>query len=222
MLVASVVALAACGAEPPPTSDVMPRLASEYGASINAADAGRMLPYYAPGPRTERVSGHHARWLHGRLGACGAPQLMWTDTERGARFTYPCERGSLEAHFIVDERGQISRLRSGAHGIATPTLLRNAVLALTASLPWSPETKYPFTNNLGSKNSRKLGSCEVLRPWVVGSHGGLFHLKCEHGDTAVLRVALNSKGTLSRADLLPGDVYKGPPVQPLKRRKAAK
>jgi hypothetical protein len=222
LLVASIAALAACGAEPRPSADVMPELAAEYGASVNAGDQGRMLRYYAPGPKTERVSGHHARWLHGRLGACGAPRLMWTGSEGDARFTYPCEHGSLEAHFILDEHGQIVRLRSGAHGIRTPRLLRDAVLALTASLPWDPGTKQPFTNNLGTDASRKLGTCEVLRPWVVGSHGGLFHLRCEHGDTAVLRVLLHRHGTLARVDLLPGNVYKGPPVVPLKRRKAAK
>ncbi len=58
-----------------------------------------------------------------------------------------------------------------------------------------------------------MGACTLLRPWVVSRYGGLFHVRCEKGDAAILRLAVRRNGTISEATLLPShDHYRGPPV----------
>ena len=74
-------------------------------------------------------------------------------------------------------------------------------------------TPRPFKHNLDLFAATRLGKCQLVRPWVVGPYGALFHAQCEHGDAAVLRLGVHEDGTISKAELLrSSDVYFGPPV----------
>lgn len=111
----------------------MPEVAAEYGAMYNEWDEARMLALHTPKAREKGVSPRHFQWLRGQLGECGEPQFMWSLGKRGARFTYPCERGALEAQFTLDEDGKIVWSRSGAVGVPVPAALQVAEEAVLAS-----------------------------------------------------------------------------------------
>ena len=105
--------------------------------------------------------------------------------DRGARYTYPCEHGALEAAFVLDRSGKIVDSRSGAAGIPAPEALQSTAEAVVASLPWSEPTPRPFTHNLDGAAVTAMGKCELVRPWVTGREEALFHVMCEHGDAGV-------------------------------------
>ncbi|HEY0136491.1 MAG TPA: hypothetical protein VGB85_20555, partial [Nannocystis sp.] len=112
-----------------------------------------------------------------------------------------------------DEAGQIIDLRSGAAGVPAPAPLQSAAETVAASLPWSSPTPRPFKHNLDRPAANELGSCRLVRPWVVGPRQALFHATCEHGDAAVLRVGVHEDGTIAGLSLWRvSDVYFGPPV----------
>ena len=208
-----VVLCVSCGAAPRPTPEVMPEVAAEYGAIYNEWDEARMDALHPPKAQEKESPRRHLQWLRGQLGACGEPQFMWSTGKRGARFTYPCEHGALEAQFTLDDEGKIMAVRSGAAGIPAPELLQTAAEAVMASLPWSYPTPRPFKHNLDLFAATRLGKCQLVRPWAVGPYGALFHAQCEHGDAAVLRLGVHEDGTISKAELLrSSDVYFGPPV----------
>lgn len=207
-----LLALAACSPDAAPRP--MLEYAEAYGALYEDAHDTRLLALYAAGPQTERVSAGHLKWLRAQLGPCESPQLMWSTDPQDFRFRYPCERGALEAHFILDERGEISKLRSGAADIETPERVHSAVIAVLASLPWDADAQRPFKHDLTGTAARELGRCELVRPWVVGKQGGLFHVRCEDEQMAILRLNVARHGTLTSAELLAGSRYKGPPVTP--------
>jgi hypothetical protein len=223
LFAACLIVLAACGGPTPrPTPEVMPEVAAEYGAIYNDWDEARYAALHQPetvakwAKRADPYAGtrRHFAWLNEQLGECGAPEFMWSSGKRSARFSYPCEHGALEAHFTLDAAGHIVSLRSAAAGIPTPPALLAAADALLASLPWTWDTSRPFKHNLNLYDALMLGHCTLLRPWVVGQHGGLFHARCDKGD-AVLRLGLNADGTIWLAELLPGSSYKGPPITPM-------
>ncbi|MBK7825290.1 hypothetical protein [Nannocystis sp.] len=222
LLVTSLVLVGACGGPTPrPTPEVMPEVAAEYGALYNNWDEARFLALFTP-EKAAKLSalpdpvGHsreHFTWLREQLGACGEPRFMWVADKRSARWSYPCERGALEAHFTLDAAGHIVRVRSGAAGIPTPPALLAAAKTLLASLPWAWNTSHPFKHNLTLSPATKLGHCTLLQPWVVGERGGLFHARCDNGEDAVLRLGLNADGTISLAELFSAQkLYKGPPI----------
>ncbi len=191
----------------------MPEVAAEFGALYNEWDEACMLALHTPKAREKGVSRRHFQWLRGQLGACGEPQFMWSTGRRGARFTYPCEHGALEAQFTLDEQGKLAWWRAGAVGIPAPEALQTAAEAVIASLPWHYPTPRPFKHNLDLFEATRLGKCQLVQPWVVGAYGALFHAQCEHGDAAVLRLGVHEDGTISQAELLrSSDVYFGPPV----------
>jgi hypothetical protein len=193
----------------------MPEVAAEFGAIYNDWDDARLLALFAPEARVS-ATGFRRRfdWIRDKLGECGAPAFMWSHGRRTARFSYPCERGALEASFTLDAAGKVKTLLSGAAGVETPPDLLAAAETVLASLPWKPGTERPFVNNLYRYDATKLGSCTMLRPWVVAQYGGLFHVRCEKGDAAILRLALHKNGTIAEARLIPSnDNYNGPPVE---------
>lgn len=207
--------LVACGGTTPrPTPEVMPEVAAEYGAIYEDWDEARLRALYPPGakigPATTRK---HLAWLREQLGECGAPEFMWSFAKRAARWRYPCERGAHEASIVLDATGHIVSLRSAAAGIPAPPELLAAADALLASLPWTWDTSRPFEHNLNLYDAVTLGRCELVRPWVISQHGGLLHVDCDKGP-AVLRLGLHANGTIAVAELLPGDVYRGPPIEP--------
>lgn len=213
-LIASVLWFtAACSESPRPTPEVMPEIAAEYGAIYNDWDEARLRALYVPGAKSPDHTREHFAWLHEQIGTCGAPEFMWSFGKRAARFSYPCERGALEASIVLDETGHIVSLRSAAAGIPAPPALLAAADALLASLPWTWDTKRPFEHNLNFYDALQLGHCELARPWVIGQHGGLLHVRCDKGP-AVLRLGLHDNGTISVAELLPADSYRGPPIEP--------
>ncbi len=223
LLVASLVLIGACGGPTPrPTPEVMPEVAAEYGALYNDWDEARFIALYSPemaaklsaSPDAVGPSREQFTWLREQLGACGGPAFMWSAGKRSARWSYPCERGALEAQFTLDAAGHIVRVRTGAAGIPTPPALLAAAEVLLASLPWAWNTSHPFKHNLTLSTATKLGRCTLLQPWVVGhERGALFHARCEAGNDAVLRLGLNRDGTISLAELFPAQqLYKGPPI----------
>lgn len=212
---AALTLVAACGAEPRPTPEVMPEVAAEFGEIYETWDGERLLALFVPSvhanlPRMRE----HLTWLHDRLGECGAPQLMWVFGKRSARFSSPCERGALEVAITLDAAGKIRTLRSSATGIPTPEPLHSAAVALLASTPWSVLDKHrPFKQNLNHYTIVNKGRCELLRPWTVSKRGGLFHVQCEQGDAMLLSLSLHDDGTISEAELVPSwKLYRGPPV----------
>jgi len=79
--------------------------------------------------------------------------------------------------------------------------------------PWSYPTPRLFKHNLDLHAASKLGKCRLVRPWVVGPRQALFHLMCEHGEAAVLRVGVHADGTISGLSLWRSSgMYFGPPV----------
>lgn len=219
IFVALVAAFAACGGSAPrPTPEVMPEVAAEYGVAFNTDDVPRMLALYAR-PEQADVAGvqRHLDWLRGKLGQCGAPEFMWSHGKRTARFSYPCELGALEVSFTLDVDGKLVKSRSSAAGVAPEPELVAAAEAVLASLPWHwDDNDRPFRHNLNLYDATVLGKCTMLRPWTVARHAAMFHVRCEKGDDAVLRVTLNDNGTLESVTL--GDeanLYKGPPVTAL-------
>lgn len=203
----ALFALTACSEDAPRP---MLEYAELYGALYENADDTRLLALYAPGPKTEHMPAGHLEWLRAQLGRCESPQLMWTTGPQDFRYRFPCERGALEAHFTLDERGEISKLRTGAADIATPEHMHTAMIAVLASLPWEADVERPFFHNLTKPASRELGRCELVRPWVVGKNGGLFHVRCAGEKRAILRLGVRQDGTLKSAELLSGSGYKGP------------
>lgn len=213
LLLSLAVMFVACAPVPRPTPEVMPEVAAQFGEIVNDWDEERMLALFSAERRTRGSSAATFTWLHAQLGECGAPEFMWSFANRGARFSYPCERGALEASIILDETGHIVSLRSAAAGIPAPPALLAAADALLASLPWTWDTKRPFEHNLNFYDALQLGQCELARPWVISQHGGLFHVRCNKGP-AVLRLGLHDNGTISVAELLPADSYRGPSIEP--------
>lgn len=213
ILVASL--LAACGPAPRPTPEVMPEVAAEYGAAFNTGDVPRMLALYATRTRAD-VEGvrTHLEWLRARLGDCGEPAFLWSHGKRSARFSYPCELGALEVSFTLDAYGRILTSRSAAAGVAPEPELVAAAEAVLASLPWQwDHNDRPFKHNLNLYDAMRLGSCTMLRPWVVSRNAAMFHVRCDKGDDAVLRVSLSDGGTLASVTLTDAnELYKGPPV----------
>jgi hypothetical protein len=212
----ALLTLAACSPAPRPTPEVMPEVAAEFGEIFNEWDEQRLLALYTAEAQKEGVSPRHFEWLRGQLGACGAPEFMWASGKRGARFSYACERGALEADFLLDEYGKIRGVSSGAVGIPTPEPLHSAAVALLASTPWSVLDKHrPFKQNLNHYTVVNLGRCELLRPWFVGRYAGLFHVQCEKGEPMILRLALHRDGTISKAEIMPAyKHYRGPLPKP--------
>lgn len=150
LLVASLVLIGACGGPTPrPTPEVMPEVAAEYGALYNDWDEARFLALFAP-EKAAKLSASpdpvgHSReqftWLRGQLGACGEPVFMWSAGKRSARWSYPCERGALEAQFTLDAAGHIVTVRTGAAGIPTPS----SATARCCSRGWSATSAAVFS-----------------------------------------------------------------------------
>jgi hypothetical protein len=217
-LAATIAAVAACGAEPRPTPEVMPEVAAAYGIAFNTNDVPRMLTLFArPENADDEGVQRHLDWLRDKLGQCGAPVFMWSQGKRTARFSYPCELGALEVSFMLDEFGKIAKIRSSAAGVPPEPELVAAAEAVLASLPWQwDDNDRPFRHNLNLYDATSLGKCTMLRPWTVTSRAAMFHVRCEKGDDAVLRVVLNDNGTLESVTLGdPANLYKGPPVTAL-------
>lgn len=212
LFAACLLVLAACSPAPRPTPEVMPEVAAEYGAIYNDWDEARLLALYLPDAKIDANHRQHFAWLHEQLGECGAPEFMWSFGKRGARFSYPCERGALEAAFILDATGHIVTTRSGAAEVPASPALLAAANAVLASMPWTLDTLRPFKHNLNLYGATRFGRCELARPWVVGQHGALLHVRCDAGP-AVLRLYLHKDGTIASVELLPGESYKGPPIE---------
>jgi hypothetical protein len=207
-----VVLCTACGAAPRSTPEVMPEVAAEYGALFNADDEAGMLALFAPARRATGTTPEHLAWLRAQLGECEAPQFMWSFSKRGARFSYPCERGALEVAFILDAAGHITDVSAAAAGIPAPEEVQSAAGAVLASLPWPEATPRPFKHNLDWGVAEALGKCQIVRPWVVHAHGAVFHSDCEHA-AALLSVRLHADGTLAYVSLVrSAPVYRGPAV----------
>lgn len=191
----------------------MPEVAAEFGEIHNDWDQARLFAMTTPEGQAESNPPHYFRWLREQLGTCGAPTFMWANGKRGARFSYPCERGALEAEFMLDEFGKIVHMMASAADIPAPEALHSAAVAVLASLPWTPDTQRPFKTNLNQRAAIHFGGCELVRPWVVAERGALFHVQCDNGDPAILSIGVHKNGTLKTAELRPAyKIYKGPPV----------
>lgn len=208
LLLTSCLVLAACGGAPRSTPEVRLGVAAEFVAVYNDWDAPRAAALFAAdsSKRASKLQKHFA-WLEDQLGACGEPQYMYSTSNRGARYTYACERGSLETWLKLDKAGKILKMSSGATGVAAPPDLQEAARAVVASLPLSACPKPAFQTNLTTGWPNSLGSCTLGRPWVFGHTTGLFHVLCEGGKTAVLGVRVDKEGTLVRANLVKGEQY---------------
>lgn len=208
LLLTSCLVLAACGGAPRSTPEVMLGVAAEFVAVYNDWDAPRAAALFA-GDSAKRASKlqKHFAWLEDQLGACGAPQYMYSTSNRGARYNFACERGSLETWIKLDKAGKIFKMSSGATGVAAPPDLQEAASDVVASMPLSACRKPKFQTNLTAGWPHDLGSCTLGRPWVFGNHAGLFHVTCEGGKTAVLGVRVDKQGKLVRANLVKGEHY---------------
>jgi len=206
LLLTSCLVLAACGGAPRSVPEVRLGVAAEFVAVYNAWDASRAAAMFAsdPSKRASKLQKHFT-WLEDQLGACGEPQYMYSTSNRGARYTFACERGSLEAWIKLDKAGKIFKMSSGATGVAAPPDLQEAASSVVAAMPLSG--KPAFQTNLTAGWPHDLGSCTLGRPWVFGHHTGLFHVVCEGGKRAVLGVRVNKDGTLVRAKLVKGEQY---------------
>ncbi len=211
IVLTACLVVAACGGAPRSTPEVMPEVAAEFVAVYNDWDEPRFAALFAT-RRAVKLQ-EHFTWLHTQLGACGEPRFMFSTSDRGARFTHACERGALETWFKLDAAGKIVEMSSGAADLPPPPEIQAAASAVIASLPWSALPVRPFQSNLAEDWPRRLGTCTLVRPWVFGEHNGLFHLRCEGGEAAVLGVRLHPDGTLARANMLRAELYtyKDPP-----------
>ena len=187
-------------------------VAAEFVAVYNDWDAPRAAAIFATdsSKRASKLQKHFA-WLEDQLGACGAPQYMYSTSNRGARYTFACERGSLEAWIKLDKAGKIFKMSSGATGVAAPPDLQEAASAVVASLPLSACRKPAFQTNLTAGWPRDLGACTLGRPWVFGHHAGLFHVVCEGGKTAVLAPARGLADGLAQARPPRGEAHRRHP-----------
>ena len=204
-----------CGAAPRSTPEVMPEVAAAYGEIFNdeAFDEERLLALFAAARRGEGLPVTSHAWLQAKLGACGQPEFMWSFGNRGARFSYPCERGALEAAFVLDEAGEIVDMDVGAAGVPAAASLNHAAEAVLASLPAGAATPRPFKHNLDWGVAEQVGKCQIVRPWTVRELGAVFHLECEHGDTALLALRVHEDGMIAYAGLTrSAPVYRGPAV----------
>ncbi len=208
LLLTSCLVLAACGGAPRSTPEVKLGVAAEFVAVYNTWDATRAAALFASNPskRATKLQKHFA-WLEDQLGVCGAPQYMYSTSNRGARYTFACERGSLEAWIKLDKAGKIFKMSSGATAVAAPPDLQEAASTVVASLPLSAKARPKFQTNLTAGWAHELGACTLGRPWVFGQHTGLFHVVCEGGKRAVLGVRVDKDGKLLRAKLVKGEQY---------------
>lgn len=209
-LFAAGALVVSCGEGTRAVPEGMPAVAAEFVAVYNGWDEGRFSALFAVerATRAETMREHFA-WLHARLGPCGAPRLLWTTSSRGARWTHACERGVLETWFMLDEAGKILDMSSGAGGEPPPEVSA-AAASVIASLPWDADAVRSFETNLREHDARRLGKCEVVRPWVHGPRVGLFHVNCEEGE-AVFGVRLDEEGSILRAHMVEGEVYQASP-----------
>jgi hypothetical protein len=214
----SLLVLAACGPNPCPdsrasTTTVTPDVPSEYGALYNNFDAARLAALF-PAHRQPDLALHQKNFasLQQQLGACGAPEFMWTrETPAGkaTRWSYPCERGNLEASFALDPAGRILKMRTLAAGVPASDAMNAAARSLLAELPLAADAIRPYANNLSDPSVRALGRCEVVRPWAVSSRLALFHARCETGKDVVLGLRLRH-GKITRAMIEPAEtLYMG-------------
>ena len=211
LLLSLAVMFVACAPVPRPTPEVMPEVAAQFGEIVNDWDEERMLALFSAERRTRGSSAATFTWLHAQLGECGAPEFMWSFANRGARFSYPCERGALEAGFMLDEAGKIVDVDGGAAGIPAPEALQSAAEAVLASLPEGVDTPRPFRHEWSS--ARKLGKCQIVRPWTVRELVAVFHSECETGEAALLSVRVDPDGTIAYASLVrSATIYHGPAV----------
>jgi hypothetical protein len=209
----SAMVCVGCGGVPRPTPEVMPEVAATYGALFNEGDEARLLALFTAERRAGGLSWKSHVWLREQLGACGEPEFMWSFSNRGARFSYPCERGALEAAFVLDEAGKIVDMDMGAVGVPVAESLSSAAAAVLASLPEGAATPRPFKHNLDWGVAEKLGKCQVVRPWVVRELGAVFHLECVHGDAALLALRVHEDGTIAYVGLTrSAGAYRGPAV----------
>ena len=210
-LFAAFLILAGCGPAARSTPEVMPEVAAELIAIYNAGDHDRLVTLFAPASAANaKRTRKHLPWIRERLGACEAPEFMWSHGKRRARWSAACERGALELDISLDAAGQVVALTSGAAGVAMPPELHAAAEAVLASLPWAWDTSRPFKHNLNLHEAIRLGPCTLVRPWVTGPFGALVHVRCVDDQLAVLSIGLGPSGTISEANLYPSHkVYRG-------------
>lgn len=208
----SLLVLAACGPNPCPANPVTPDVPSEYGALYNDFDAGRLAALF-PANKPPKTALHQQNFadLRRQLGTCGAPEYMWS--RAGAtRWTYPCERGNLEASYALDADGHILSARTWAAGVPASEAMENAARSVLAELPLAADATRPYRHNLRSAQVRALGHCELLRPWAVSSRLSLFHARCESGKDVVLGVRMRA-GKIVHAKIVDAaTLHKGVPM----------
>lgn len=208
----SLLVLAACGPNPCPSTPVTPDVPSEYGALINDFDATRLAALF-PASKPPKTAVHEQNFAEMRrqLGTCGAPEYMWSRAGM-TRWTYPCERGNLEASYALDADGKITSVRTYAAGVPASESMENAARSVLASLPLAADATRPYRHNLRSAQVQALGRCELLRPWAVSPHLSLFHARCEKGQDIVLGVRMRA-GKIVHAKILPAStLHKGVPM----------
>lgn len=213
----SLLVLTACGSNPCPdsrsTTTATPDAPREYGELYNRFDAARLTALF-PAHKQPDVALHQQNFaaLRDQLGECAGPQFMWTrETPAGkaTRWSYPCERGNLEASFALDADGRILKMRTLAAGVPATDAMDSAARSLLAELPLAEGATRPYANNLNDPSVRALGRCEVVRPWAVSSRLALFHARCETGKDVVLGLRLRG-GKITRAMIEPAEtLYMG-------------
>ncbi|MCY1059008.1 hypothetical protein [Nannocystis sp. SCPEA4] len=187
------------GMQPGPTAQQV-RIARDFEVLYTKWDLPLFESMFAR-PTPADVLEERIDWFHDRLGTCSPGQLMsWRD-DLNARYSYTCERGTLEVGFPLDEKsGLLTGLALGARGIDPIDAARDAAdAALLLTVEWSDQgflQTFSDTFELEKMKAffadirRKYGACKRGETYLVSARGALFMIDCERG-VRLMKVELN-------------------------------
>lgn len=156
-------------------------------------------------------------WMNERVGRCDSATPMTSGSASSGRFSYVCERGVVEAGFMVadPEDDSVTKMRAGVRDLEPPPEVSAAAEGVTDLIEsWDDEAFEErfadgFRDELGAnmpnftKGLREeLGACSVGPVDLASQHGALFVLDCELGRRTMV-VSLDEQGLIRALRVVP-------------------
>ena len=156
-------------------------------------------------------------WMHERVGRCNSGTPMTSGSASSGRFSYVCERGVLEAGFLVSDpdADSITNMRAGIRDLEPPAQVSAAAKDVTDLIDtWDDDAfedrfAQSFRDKLGATMPsfteglrEELGSCSVGPVDLASPDGALFVLDCELGRRTMV-VSLDDENRIRALRVVP-------------------
>lgn len=156
-------------------------------------------------------------WMHDRVGRCGSATPMTSGSASSGRFSYVCERGVVEAGFMVSDPDEdsIAKMRAGVRDMEPPPEVSAAAKGVAELIESWDDTAFEqrfadgFRKKLGANMPNfanglreELGACSVGPVDLASQHGALFVLDCELGRRTMV-VSLDDQSRIRGLRVVP-------------------